>query len=76
MLWELLIFINGKKQKRKKRHEEVENLQKNAIQKHDAEIRTMDDVLDENERLKKLINSSLCDAPAEASEGGELDHEK
>lgn len=57
-----------KRQKEQKRHEEVENLQKDAIQKQDAQIQ------EENEYLKKL-NSSLCDALVESSEGGESDNE-
>lgn len=57
-----------KRRKEKKRHEEVENLQKDAIQKQDAQIQ------EENEYLKKL-NSSLCDALVESSEGGESDNE-
>ena len=58
----------GKRRKEQKRHEEVENLQKDAIQKQDAQIQ------EENEYLKKL-NSSLCDALVESSEGGESDNE-
>ena len=57
-----------KRRKEQKRHEEVENLQKDAIQKQDAQIQ------EENEYLKKL-NSSLCDALVESSEGGESDNE-
>ena len=57
-----------KRRKEQKRHEEVENLQKEAIQKQDAQIQ------EENEYLKKL-NSSLCDALVESSEGGESDNE-
>lgn len=63
-----------KNRKEQKRHEEVENLQKTAIQKHDAQIRDYKDLCDENERLKKL-NNSLCDALVEKSEGGESGHE-
>ena len=57
-----------KRRKEQKRHEEVENLQKDAIQKQDAQIQ------EENEYLKKL-NSSLCYALVESSEGGESDNE-
>lgn len=57
-----------KRRKEQKRHEEVENLQKDAIQKQDAQIQ------EENEYLKKL-NSSLCDALVESSKGGESDNE-
>lgn len=58
----------------RKRHEEVENLQKDAIQKQDAQIQDYKDLSEENEYLKKL-NSSLCDALVESSEGGESDNE-
>ena len=63
-----------KNRKEQKRHEEVENLHKDALQKHDAQIREYKDLCEENERLKKL-NSSLCDALVETSEGGEPAHE-
>ena len=64
----------GKRRKEQKRHEEVENLQKDAIQKQDAQIQDYKDLSEENEYLKKL-NSSLCDALVESSEGGESDNE-
>lgn len=63
-----------KRRKEKKRHEEVENLQKDAIQKQDAQIQDYRDLSEENEYLKKL-NSSLYDALVESSEGGESDNE-
>ena len=68
-------FIQSRRRrKEKKRHEEVENLQKDAIQKQDAQIQDYKDLFEENEYLKKL-NSSLCYALAESSEGGESDNE-
>ncbi len=63
-----------KRRKEQKCHEEVENLQKDALQKHDAQIRDYKDLSEENEYLKKL-NSSLCEALAESSEGGESNNE-
>ena len=44
----------GKRRKEQKRHEEVENLQKDAIQKQDAQIQDYKDLSEENEYLKKL----------------------
>lgn len=68
-------FIQWRKsRKEQKRHEEVENLQKDAIQKQDAQIQDYKDLSEENEYLKKL-NSSLCDALMESSEGVESDNE-
>lgn len=63
-----------KRRKEQKRHEEVENLQKAALQKHDAQIQDYKELSEENEYLKK-INSSLCDALVASSEGGESDNE-
>lgn len=64
-----------KRRKERKHHEEVETLQKDALQKHDAQIRDYKDLSEENEYLKKL-NNSLCDALVESSEGGESNNEE
>lgn len=64
-----------KRRKEQKRHEEVENLQKDALKKHDAQIRNYKELSEENGYLKKL-NSSLCEALVESSEGGESDNEE
>lgn len=63
-----------KRQKEQKRHEEVENLQKDVLRKHDAQIQDYKDLSEENEYLKKL-NNSLCDALVESNEGGGLNHD-
>lgn len=63
-----------KKTERAKRHEEVENLQKDVLRKHDAQIQDYKDLSEENEYLKKL-NNSLCDAIVESNEGGGLNHD-
>lgn len=63
-----------KRQKEQKCHEEVENLQKDALQKHDAQIQDFKELSEENRYLRKL-NSSLCDALVESSEGGESNNE-
>lgn len=64
-----------KRRKEQKRHEEVENLQKDTLKKHDAQIRNYKELSEENGYLKKL-NSSLCEALVESSEGGESDNEE
>lgn len=69
-------FIQWRKRRKERKHyEEVEILQKDALQKHDAQIRDYKDLSEENEYLKKL-NSALCDALVESSEGGESNNEE
>ena len=62
-------FIQWRKRRK------VENLQKDALKKHDAQIRNYKELSEENGYLKKL-NSSLCEALVESSEGGESDNEE
>ena len=58
------------RRKEQKCHEEVENLQKDALQKHDVQIQDLKELFEENRYLREL-NSFLCDALVESSEGGE-----